>query len=341
VIGGGAVGSAAARFLSRTHEVVLFEQFERAHTRGSSHGTSRIIRKAYQDPFYAELMDEVFPLWRELEEEAGEQLYHETGILVFGKPDSEYLHATRETLMAQKATYEVLGHLNVAKRFGGFHIGPDEEALFQPDAGFLRADRCLEANLALAEGNGADLRFNTKAEIAEDGTISGEAFDAIVICAGSWTSKLTCAQDLVPYLQTFAYFDAPMERNIPVWIDGSKDHFYGFPNYGHGFKVGRHLYGPEIEPDEERSLDEDALNAIAKEARRRIGADVMLETLQCVYTVTPNEDFRIGELPLPVSAFWASPCSGHGFKFSIWFGRLMADLVDGKQRVGHWPRFCA
>jgi sarcosine oxidase len=342
VIGAGAVGSAAARFLSQAgHEVVVFEQFERAHAKGSSHGTSRIIRKAYQDPFYAELMNEVFPLWRELEGEAQEKLYVETGILVFGKTDSAYLHSTRETLMEQRANYESLGHIDVARRFGGFHIDPDETAIFQQDAGYLRADRCIEANLSSAESIGARLRFNTRADIANDGIVNGEKYDAVAICAGSWTVSMTDATDLTPRLQTFAYFDAPMDRGIPVWIDGSESHFYGFPDYGGGFKVGRHLYGPVINPDDDRAADEDALRDIAAEARRRLGADVMLDSFQCVYTVAPNEDFRIGEMALDIPAFWASPCSGHGFKFSIWFGKLMSQLVEGTALIEDWPRFLA
>jgi len=342
VIGAGAVGSAAARFLCKAgHDVVVFEQFQRAHAMGSSHGTSRIIRRAYQDPFYAALMNEVFPLWRDLEEESGENLYVETGILVFGKPDSSYLQSTRATLMEQRATYESLGHIEVARRFGGFHIDPDEDAIFQQDAGFLRADRCIEANLNIAESAGAELRFSTRADISTDGIVNDEKFDAIAICGGSWTSSITGAKGLTPRLQTFAYFDAPMDRSIPVWIDGSESHFYGFPDYGRGFKVGRHRYGPMIDPDEVRDPDEEALRQIVAEARRRLGADVMLESVQCVYTVAPNEDFRIGQMPMNIPTFWTSPCSGHGFKFSIWFGKLMRDLIEGTAATDDWPRFLA
>lgn len=340
IIGAGAVGSASAWHISRRgYKVTLFEQFDRGHRLGSSHGSSRIIRKAYQDPLYAELMNEVFPLWRELEEAAGETLYNQTGILVFGKPDSEYYHSTRETLMSLKENYDILGHINVAKRFGGFHIDPDEEAIFQPEAGYLLADRCIEACLNLASGNGAELHFNTRADLS----LLTQEFDAVIVCAGPWMPNILASYgfeaELNARLQRFAYFDAPMEPGIPVWIDGSDDHFYGFPDYGNGFKVGRHLYGPAFDADGDRPSDDESLQAIAKEARRRIGADVMLQSHDCVYTVTPNEDFRLGEIPADVPVYWASPCSGHGFKFAIWFGRLMADLVDGKQGVGDWPRF--
>lgn len=144
---------------------------------------------------------------------------------------------------------------------------------------------------------------------------------------------------MVPHLQRFAYFDAPMEPKIPVWIDGSVNHFYGTPNYGRGFKVGRHRYGPSFDPNTARPADEEAVKQIASEARKRLGADVMLEACECVYTVAPEEDFRIGKLPFGTPAFWASPCSGHGFKFSIWFGELMARLVMGEAVLADYPRF--
>ena len=57
VIGMGAAGGAAARFLALAgHDVTGFEQFRIGHDRGSSHGESRIVRYTYPDPFYSELM---------------------------------------------------------------------------------------------------------------------------------------------------------------------------------------------------------------------------------------------------------------------------------------------
>jgi sarcosine oxidase len=52
-----------------------------------------------------------------------------------------------------------------------------------------------------------------------------------------------------------------------------------------------------------------------------------LRTETCLYTRTPDEDFildRVG--PLVV----ASPCSGHGFKFTPLIGEVLADLVTGE-----------
>ena len=49
----------------------LFEQFEPGHTRGSSHGGTRIFRFAYYEPEYVRMAQAALPLWRELEDDAG------------------------------------------------------------------------------------------------------------------------------------------------------------------------------------------------------------------------------------------------------------------------------
>ena len=72
VVGGGAMGSAAAWRLARAgHRVRLLEQFAFGHEQGSSHGPSRMIRIAYPAPEYVELGQEAFRLWDELQLEAG------------------------------------------------------------------------------------------------------------------------------------------------------------------------------------------------------------------------------------------------------------------------------
>src|SRR6516225_8093368 len=91
IIGAGAMGAATAYHLARRGEpVVLVEQFELGHTRGSSHGAARITRHSYADPRYARLMPAAFRAWRELEADAGEALYIRTGGVSFSPPGVDY-----------------------------------------------------------------------------------------------------------------------------------------------------------------------------------------------------------------------------------------------------------
>src|SRR5471032_1625153 len=107
VIGAGGVGSAAARFLAgEGHEVLLLEQFTVDHDRGSSYGESRIIRRTYPDRFYTRLMDAAYPLWEELQREAGEELFVRTGGLFFGAAAHPQVTAVEDALQANGTPYE-------------------------------------------------------------------------------------------------------------------------------------------------------------------------------------------------------------------------------------------
>jgi glycine/D-amino acid oxidase-like deaminating enzyme len=47
----------------------------------------------------------------------------------------------------------------------------------------------------------------------------------------------------------------------------------------------------------------------------------------CLYTMTPDEHFIIDRHPEYPQIVIASPCSGHGFKFSTTIGRILSDLA--------------
>lgn len=55
--------------------VPLAPQFILPHSRGSSHGQSRINRSTYAKAVYARMMPESFRLWQQLETEASTSLY--------------------------------------------------------------------------------------------------------------------------------------------------------------------------------------------------------------------------------------------------------------------------
>ena len=69
VVGAGGMGSATAFELARRgHRVLVLEQFPLVHNRGSSHGHTRIIRRAYYEhPAYVPLVRRSFERWYDLE----------------------------------------------------------------------------------------------------------------------------------------------------------------------------------------------------------------------------------------------------------------------------------
>src|SRR5262245_53195794 len=104
VIGVGGMGSAALYHLARRGRRVLgLERFGLAHDRGSSHGRSRIIRKAYfEHPDYVPLLHRAYGLWAELEAASGRRLFHKTGLLLVGPGDGVVIPGVRRAAAAHR-----------------------------------------------------------------------------------------------------------------------------------------------------------------------------------------------------------------------------------------------
>ena len=86
VIGLGGFGSSTLYELAKRGVRALgIEQFGVAHDRGSSHGETRIIRKAYfEHPDYVPLLNHTYDMWRELESESGNELMNLAGLVLSG-----------------------------------------------------------------------------------------------------------------------------------------------------------------------------------------------------------------------------------------------------------------
>lgn len=85
VVGGGAMGSAAARELARRGvDVILLERFFPGHTHGASHGASRNFNLSYAEPVYLDMLAAALPAWRDLEAETGAALLDQVGVVNHG-----------------------------------------------------------------------------------------------------------------------------------------------------------------------------------------------------------------------------------------------------------------
>jgi len=349
VVGLGAAGGAALRFLAQQgYEVVGFEQFQIGHTRGSSHGESRIYRLTYPDAYYTRLMREALPLWQAVEREVGEELIVPCGILWFGKRDSLELQQIIQSLQRESVPFEILDAPQAAARFPALRFDTDEIALFQPEGGFLRASACVHACIRSALGAGAQLRENTRV-LGLEPTPQGiwlqldngtkERFERVILTAGAWLPKLLphLALPLVVTRQVYAYFAIRQHPErfdmecLPVWIE-AETHFYGFPIDGRqaGVKVAQHLWGEEHDPDQlARPPEERDWQPLRDYIRHRLPDldDTILHSATCLYTNTPDERFLMAPLPDEPRVWYLSACSGHGFKFSILMGKRVAEAV--------------
>jgi sarcosine oxidase len=323
VIGAGVMGSATARALARAgHEVTLFEQFGVGHERGSSHGRSRIVRLAYPEVEFVELAKESFQGWHELEQESGTELLELNGLLELVE---DPLQGSRDALDAAGAEYELLSADEARRRW---QVGvPDGwTALFQPEAGIVRADLALRAFVDSAVAHGIRLEEETRIDSVDD-----IQADAVVVTAGPWVKRLVPDLPVRTTRETVAYFRRdgdPLPSVVQFNPDTGSHLLYSLHDPLHGLKAGAHHAGAGVGPDDPADVDpavvERAAEWVAQTYPDADPVPVAAET--CMYTTTADEHFileRRGRVVI------GSACSGHGFKFAPAIGSRLAALATG------------
>ena len=233
-----------------------------------------------------------------------------------------------------------------------FSVPATHDVVFEPDAGMLAAARALYLQLELARAHGGektqvmpstpvrriDLDGARPVVVTDTLTITA---DRLIVTAGAWVKHLLpeLPVSLMPTRQQVLYFRPadPVPFHIgrfPVFIfkgAGDEEAFYGMPGlFGSGVKVARH-FGPETDPDvEDRAVDESYREIVRGFLHAHIPALAVApidQTETCLYTVAPDEHFVIDFLPGRSDVIVASPCSGHGFKFSCLIGRVLAEMA--------------
>jgi len=352
VIGGGVMGTSAAYHAARAGaRVRLLEQFRIGHARGSSHGASRIIRLAYAQPEYVALAQRAYELWRALEQESGETLYYRTGGLDFGAPGAHGLAEIGENYRARGIAHEVLSADEIMRRFPQLNLPGEISGVYQADYGMLHADRCVWTQAEQARRRGAEI---CEGEVVTNITAHADGVEIrttqrvhhaarAVLCAGSWMRPLvrqlgldlplTVQKEQVQYMPAHDPRAFEIGR-FPLFIHrfpGTTSLAAGFPILGHTcpkFLIDH--VGRQVDPeDEDRSVDEPLRERVREYALgvvRGLTGEVA-EAVSCRYTMTPDEDFRIGAHPEHRHIVLASPCSGHGFKFGSVIGRIASDLA--------------
>lgn len=354
VVGLGAMGSAAvAHLAARGSKVIGIDAFYPAHALSSSHGDSRLIRLGYfEDPSYVPLLQRAYENWRTLEARLREDILTVTGVLQIGKPDSKIVSGTLKSCALHNLPLETLSPDHMRGRFPVFSLDADEVALLDPQGGYIRPEAAVMGYLKLAASDGASLHFGEKVTAIEPGeggvTIVSETgrYHAakVIVATGSWISELVphLRGHAVPIKQVVSWYQptdgfVTQPQRMPVFIrdEGDNGSFFGFPSIGvDGVKVGRHAHFREpIDPNQPNppvnDKDTDLLDSFIQR-RLPSAAGLRVRSTTCRYTMLPSEDFLIDLLPSDSRIVVASPCSGHGFKFTSVVGEILADLaLDG------------
>jgi sarcosine oxidase len=233
------------------------------------------------------------------------------------------------------APFELLAPDAASERWPAMRF--DRRVLFHPDGGRCRADATVAALQRRAAELGAHVRFNARAQLRVHGL--GVEVDAggttwaapvAVVTAGAWVSDVLDGQAATPPLtvtqEQVQHFTPVVDQEWPSFIHHRPKWIYGLLTPEEGVKVDEHFVGPVIDPDRrvERSAAHDEIMVRYVEEWFPGLDPTPHHRAECLYTTTPDEHFvieRVGPIVI------GSPCSGHGFKFTPYIGRVLADLA--------------
>jgi sarcosine oxidase len=354
VVGLGGMGSAAAYHLAgRGHRVLGLERFEPVHSRGSSHGGSRIVRQSYfEDPAYVPLLLRAYELWDRLARDSAQDIITLTGGVYLGPPESRTVAGSLRAARQWNLPHEVLDAAAIRARFPTLNPRNDEVGLFEARAGFVRPEATVAAHLRLAQQHGADLRYRTPVlrwEAQSDAGVrvwTGDGAytaDRLVVCPGAWAPDILADLDLpLTVERQVMYWFQPevgitpfLPQRHPIYIheDAEGIQVYGFPaidGIDGGAKVAFFRRGGVCTPETiDREVHPEEVQAMAAHLSRLLPSlpGRFLRAVPCLYTITPDQHFVIGTHPRHPAVTVACGFSGHGFKFVPVVGEVLADLV--------------
>jgi len=358
VIGVGGMGSAAVQHLAqRGRRVLGIDQFNLAHDRGSSHGHTRIIRRAYfEHPDYVPLLNRAYTLWADLERESGRTLFARCGLLLAGPPGGAVMPGLRRSATIHGVPIEPLNGDARRQRFSAFHLPADRyDAAFEPDAGYLLVENCVRAACEVAHRADATFAWNHRVlgwspegrGIRVSTNHGAFAAHALVICGGPWSELLLPSLPLpLTVRRKVQLWFAPRDDRHRVenggcvfGVETDSGFYYGFPEIDTGrIKIAHHTGGQSVALADrvDRTVTDDDITPVRRfiaEHLPGVTTDVV-DSSVCLYTMTPDEHFIIDRHPDFPNVCYAAGFSGHGFKFASIVGSVLADLtIDGWTRA--------
>ena len=356
VAGLGAMGSATLYQLARAGVCALgLDRFSPPHEFGSSHGDSRITRLAIgEGEHLTPLARRSQELWRQIERDCGQALLTQCGALMISSDVSRaqvhggsFFATTLEAARKHRIAHALLDAATIRSRFPQFCVRDQEYGYYEPEAGFVRPEACIRAQLTLAERLGADVhRSEALLGFEPDGAgvrvITGQgSYHArrLVLAAGAWMPDLLGASFAPVFrvtrqvLSWFCVAENPhlfSSERCPVFIwqlPESTCMLYGFPA----------LDGPS--GGVKIATEQDAVTTTADGIRRDVDpresaeffhdyvrpnlrylSDRCLKATSCLYTQTADFGFIVDTHPSSSEVLIVSACSGHGFKHSAALG---------------------
>lgn len=361
VIGAGIMGSATAWQLSKAGaRVLLVEAGPPGHDSGSSHGASRIFRRAYwEGSSYLPLLDLADQGWTALQASTEKQLLFRCGGIFVGAAGGDVLAGSLNTAIAGRIGHAHWHASDMQQHYPQFTLPGQMHALYEPGAYVIAADQARLHMLELAVRHGAIVWHGERVERLDAGaqgrgitTASGMQLSAaaVVVTAGPWIGR-RLLPELAPALSPRRipiYWFAPRQGQEAAFQHGRFPLFlyqcddgallYGIPAGmpgETGVKIGFHNR-QQLPADPDAPPPGPVPAACLDEIGQRVAsvfpglAATPRSSKWCWYTMSADESFVIGQSERYPSVYFASACSGHGFKFAPAIGQVLAAMAQGQ-----------
>ncbi len=352
VIGAGVFGAWTAHFLRRSGaSVVLLDAYGPASTRASSGGETRVIRMGYgPDELYTRWAMRSLPLWREFEQRAGRQFFHQTGVLWASNDSDAYLESLHDVLGRAGVKRERLDAEQIRERWPQLKFDDVTWGVLEPESGLLMARSSVQALIVELIQTGVEYRTAAVFSPEKPGkvvalkTSAGDSISAgtFIFACGPWLPKTfpeLLKDRIFPSRQEVFFLGPPAGSadfrppQMPVWLHRTNAGLpYALPEIeGRGFKIAFDRHGEAFDPDSgSRVVEHSSIERLRIYLKRHIPAlesAPIVETRVCQYENTWNGDFLIDRHPEHENVWIAGGGSGHGFKHGPALGEYLSARI--------------
>jgi sarcosine oxidase len=270
VVGAGAFGGWTALHLQRLKaKVTLIDMYGPGNSRATSGDESRGVRSSYGDrtrDYGTHKQGEQWMKWARLSMEKWKefdaefsrktrmQVYFTTGDVIMRAQEDDFTRQTRLWWEKYKIPHEVLTGDEVRKRWPQWKTDDLNHAIYEPDAGVVRARRSCEAVAEIFKGTGGRIVIDrvippdeSSFEGSEITTVSGAKYgaDLFVFCTGPWLYKTfdNMKNRMRTGMGQVFYWGTPpgdyrfTHPNMPSWNFGGATGWAALPNDSRGFRV--------------------------------------------------------------------------------------------------------
>ncbi|XP_064383983.1 peroxisomal sarcosine oxidase-like [Halichondria panicea] len=358
VVGAGVEGSSTAYQLIKNgiRRVLLLEQFHALHTRGSSHGESRLLRKALAPNnlrVFSKMVTVSLGMFDELQSESGKEIYCPSDHLYIGSKTNTELKIAASNLLRNGITKPILSAKQVNQRYNSQLCLPDDFiGVLEPDMMIINIVKVVTQYQKLfMRGGGVLLDNHCVTDIVPGDRVivrtnKGDFISRkVVITAGAWAPKLISKLGVQLPIKTLRaevfYWKVENPKHFKpevfpcVAFEDGKEHFYIFPEieYPGLLKVYHRTYRDiEVDNRDEGGAGPESVEKVVQFIKTYLRGVATTPAIfePCVYSMTDGRIPIIDHVPLYPNIVFAAGMSGNGAMIAPVVGLLLTELTLNK-----------